>query len=92
MGVIYVLRGPDGKMYVGQTRRELHVRLREHWDRPHTEIGRALRRHGRWDPAAKTIRGFRVLAFPCADHRLGEREARLIAQLKTMAPAGYNRQ
>lgn len=92
MGVIYVLQSPDGKMYVGQTRRELHVRLREHWDRPHTPIGRAVRRHGRWDPAAKTIRGFRVLAFPCRDDRLVEREARLIARLQTRGPRGYNRQ
>lgn len=92
MGVIYVLQSPDGKMYVGQTRRELHVRLREHWDRPHTAIGAAVRKHGRWDPKTKTIQGFRVLAFPCRNDRLNERETRFIAQLKTLAPRGYNRQ
>lgn len=92
MGVIYVLQSPDGRMYVGQTRRELHVRLREHWNARGTAIGQAIRRYGRWDPKTKTILGFRVLAFPCPDHRLAERETRFIAQLKTLAPRGYNRQ
>lgn len=91
MGLIYVLQSPDGKMYVGQTRRELHVRLREHWNARGTAIGQAIRRYGRWDPASKTIVGFRVLAFPCRDDRLAEREARLIARLATLAPRGYNR-
>lgn len=92
MGLIYVLQGPDGRMYVGQTRRALHVRLREHWNAPHTLIGQAVRAHGRWDPATKTILGFRVLSFACPDHRLDERETRFIRQLRTLAPAGYNRQ
>lgn len=87
-----MLHSPEGKLYVGQTRRELHVRLREHCkpSAPDTPIHRAIRRHGRWDPVTKTIRGFGVQAFECSDHRLDALEARLIRRLRTLTPRGYN--
>lgn len=94
MGLIYVLQGPDGKRYVGQTCRPLHVRLREHWDaataqRP-TPLHRAIRRHGAWDPRHKTIKGFRVSWFACPDGGLNAAEAQCIRRLNAQAPRGYN--
>lgn len=94
MGWIYVITGPSGKRYVGQTRQAaLHRRLWKHCQPTSrcTLLRRAIRRHGgRYNAATKSIDNFRVAAWPVEDRHLNAMETRLIRELGTKAPTGYN--
>lgn len=97
MGWVYCLTDPRGRSYVGQTKRPLHIRLREHCYDANSAaadrcflIQRAVRRYGAWDPVRQRIGGFSLTSFYCDDARLNAEEARMIRRLGSMAPRGYN--
>ena len=92
MGWIYVLEFPNGKNYVGQTRREkVEDRWRGHKQRALTSekhcraLGAAIRKYG-WDNVQK-----RVLEAVADNAKLDERECAWIAQLQSnVRGLGYN--
>lgn len=79
---VYAIVFDNGKMYVGQAS-DIKKRWREHRNESAKNDGlvyRAMRRHSY---------EFRILCN-CAREHLDAIEIDLIAQLKTMSPAGYN--
>lgn len=83
MGFIYILTAPNGKSYVGQTKRSVDVRIKQHWRVGKcTAIHHALRKYG--------MDAFDVDWFQVPDDQLNTYEAMVVERLDTMAPRGYN--
>lgn len=86
MGYIYMLSFPNGKRYIGQTRRSVKQRLAQHKNnavssRKNPLLYNAWRKHGAPEPS---------LVEACPDDQLNERERAWIAHYGTVEPAGYN--
>lgn len=85
MGFIYLLRFPNGKGYVGQTRRTVEVRFCRHAHYARKGFKGILysgwRKHGA--PTLTSIGEYPV-------EELNLREAQFIALYATIAPSGYN--
>lgn len=96
LNVIYaVCNRVNGKRYVGQTKRGMHVRLSEHvsaMNKPRVKGKRsafhdALRKHG---VEAFDVEILEVLSDTATKTVLNEAEIRWIEKLGTQAPCGYN--
>ena len=59
---VYVLRNPDGKLYVGQTRNLLY-RVRQHNDPDHTLTRTTKRFRGPWEIVHSEVFGSRFAAL-----------------------------
>jgi group I intron endonuclease len=86
MGYIYMLRNKvNGKIYIGQTIRPIHKRLKEHetgtTDRCRA-IYNAIQKYG-WDNFEKDY-------YECPDEDLNFDEEILMREMGTLAPGGYN--
>jgi group I intron endonuclease len=85
MGYIYRLKNKiNGKIYIGQTTRSIHKRLREHQKESSgcVAIHSAIKFHG-WE-------NFEKEWYEVPDDDLNFYEEMLIALLGTLAPDGYN--
>lgn len=85
MGIVYCLTSPSNKKYIGQTTRSLAQRLIEHVERPDCVIiHNAILKYG--------LENFtkEVLYETNNDEELDEHEIRLISELSTLYPNGYN--
>lgn len=91
MGFIYLITGPDGKQYIGQTTRSVeerwynHVRaaLNNDEKRSSCYLAAAIHKHGKDSFAINTV-------LQCSDELLDYHETRLIDQCNTLRPNGYN--
>lgn len=87
-GIIYLaVCRVNGKAYVGKTRRDLHIRIREHVmdarNKAFTPFTRAVRKHG--------IVAFDIAVLEnCAVASIDERERFWISQIQCRKPHGYN--
>lgn len=85
----------NGKLYVGQTRQRFGIRLAEHRN---CALGTAEQSYSKRTAIARAMRKYGFDAFDfeiieiCEPDRLDEREAYWIAELGSLAPAGYNLQ
>jgi len=86
MGHIYMLKNKvNGKIYIGQTLRPIHKRLREHETGKNDRcrlIYRAIKKHG-WEKFEKDY-------YECPDEDLNFDEELLVREMDTLAPGGYN--
>lgn len=87
LGIIYlIINLINGKMYVGQTRQKLELRIGEHKRKGNKNslgIDGAIKKYG-WE-------NFKVeILEECPIEMLNEREIFWIAELKTKVPNGYN--
>ena len=89
-GIVYGIRSPSGKMYIGQTRQTLKKRWVQH-KKPSSlnpnkcwALARAIKKYG-----AKCMQVWAMEEDVPLD-QLGAREKALIAQHGTMVPNGYN--
>lgn len=92
MGIIYILTSPNGKRYVGQTRRTLKIRLDGHKSasaNPNKAgcrcLNAALRKHG-WENFTNEI------LWEGDDNLLDDKEIEYIVLYNTLVPHGYNLQ
>lgn len=90
MGYIYMLTSPNGKRYIGQTRRAFEQRISQHkCDASHADsercsvLHRAIKKYG-FDNFKKEI----MLIVP--DQCLDDMERRMIYAYCTVVPHGYN--
>ena len=84
MGVIYKITNLlNGKIYVGQTRQKLNVRLYRHKIDNRPGIDEAIQKYGWENFKAETVE-------ECPCEMLNEREIFWIKELNSMAPNGYN--
>lgn len=85
-GIIYCLRSPSEKEYIGQTGRELDTRLLEHETREECwAIHNAIKKYG--------IENFKVEVLyegPYDEEKLDEMEINFIKDRNTLSPNGYN--
>jgi group I intron endonuclease len=88
MGIIYIATNSiNGKQYVGQTHFDLKTRLSNHLIRTRAQndnvvFHKAIRKYG--------ISTFSFEEIMCDDNKLDEIEIRLIKELNTKVPNGYN--
>ena len=83
MGYIYILTAPNGKSYVGQTRRHPEKRLQEHAKFGGARvIHHAINKYG--------VDNFDVDWIEVPDDELDAYEVKIIAKLDSMVPNGYN--
>lgn len=85
---VYCATSPSGKQYVGQTKRSVEARWKEHLVDAHgldrcKALNGAIRKYGADAFVVKTI----AYALPWL---LDEMEARMIEELRTVVPQGYN--
>jgi group I intron endonuclease len=86
MGLIYCYKSPEGKEYIGQTKRSMIERDKDHikdCKRLQGAFYKALKKYGR-DKFELTI--LKV----CDDHELNKYEQMFIKERNTMHPNGYN--
>jgi group I intron endonuclease len=92
MGVIYQLKFPDGKVYIGSTTRKVEIRVKEHvcMSRHTDEVGCQL--------VSRAINKFGVDSFTVEiieevidREELRQKEKNLIESLNTLYPNGYNK-
>jgi len=84
MWCIYAITHREsGKQYIGQTRQLLTQRLKQHYGNKTSYIGKAIQKHGR-DAFDATI------LHKCNQDNADELETDCIAEMKTLAPDGYN--
>jgi group I intron endonuclease len=82
MGYIYALQNKiNNKIYIGQTTKSVEDRLRDHKIR-NSAIGNAIRKYG--------LENFDIRSIECAEEHLDFEEIKLIYQLNTLVPNGYN--
>ncbi|AGE49342.1 GIY-YIG catalytic domain-containing endonuclease [Acanthocystis turfacea Chlorella virus Br0604L] len=84
MGFIYFLTSPSGKMYIGQTTREIEQRFKDH-QKPSSScvlISRAIRKYG-WD-------AFKKHWYEVPNEDLNDHEEAMVEVLETLSLAGYN--
>jgi group I intron endonuclease len=85
MGILYLIRFKNGKGYVGQTVQKLSQRIKDHLRSSSgcKALKAALRKYGSdaWEVT--------ILAIVSEDE-LNAEECRLISELGTLAPSGYN--
>ena len=74
----------DGKIYIGQTIRPIHKRLKEHQKESSgcVAIYNAIKKHG-WDNFEKDY-------YECPDEDLNFDEDLLVREMGTLSPSGYN--
>jgi group I intron endonuclease len=86
-GIVYAVRSPSGKMYIGQTRQSLAARWQGHCKvgpaNKCMAIVRAIAKYGK-----DRMQVWVMERVPLA--KLGAREKALIAEHNTMTPNGYN--
>lgn len=84
MGIVYCLTSPNGKKYIGQTRRTLEKRIKEHCNRKEcTALYNALLKYG--------IDNFKVdILIICDEENLNYYEIKYIKEFNTLYPNGYN--
>lgn len=91
MGIIYRIRSPSGKIYIGQTKQRLSKRIQQHklaasqsGNSQHCRvIGRAIYKYGFNNMLIDILE-------ECKDEDLDERETILIKTHNSMSPYGYN--
>lgn len=85
MGVLYKLDFPNGKSYIGITKRTLQRRLREHFaSSSKSLVSTAIRKYGKERVSVSIL-------FECATYQsLRHLEMLIIRQLNTRSPNGYN--
>lgn len=85
MGVLYKLDFPNGKSYIGITKRTLKRRLREHFaSSSRSLVSTAIRKYGKEKVRTSIL-------FECSAHQtLRHLEMLTIRQLNTRSPNGYN--
>ncbi|AAC96973.1 hypothetical protein PBCV1_A651L [Paramecium bursaria Chlorella virus 1] len=84
MGFIYTLTSPSGKLYNGQTNRNIHERFDEH-QKPNSGcpvIAGAIKKYG-WE-------NFITDYYECPDEDLDKHERWMIRVTGSLAPTGYN--
>jgi group I intron endonuclease len=91
MGFIYILTSPSGKSYVGQTRKELSKRLRQHCKSNSrcSALVNAIKKYGGVYRDGE-IENFDLDFFEVPDDELDRYEVLCIECLETLAPGGYN--
>jgi group I intron endonuclease len=85
MGYIYMLENKiNGKIYIGQTTRPIHTRLKEHrkGKRNCSAIYNAIQKYG-WENFEKDY-------YECPDEDLDFDEELLVREMRTLSPNGYN--
>jgi group I intron endonuclease len=85
MGVIYCLTSPSGKMYIGQTKRPIEKRIREHSKMVTgcVALNNAIQSHG--------FQSFRIeILVQVNDEHLDMYESLFIERFNTICPNGYN--
>jgi group I intron endonuclease len=85
MGFIYCLRSPSGKCYIGQTRRPIQKRLREHKKQIPgcIALNNAISKYG--------FENFKIeILLEVNDSVLNEYEKKFIDSYNTIYPNGYN--
>jgi len=85
MGYIYCLTSPSGKRYIGQTRRDIQKRLREHSKllRGCVALNSAIQKYG--------FEKFQVeILLVVNDELLDEYEIKMIDSYQSLFPNGYN--
>jgi group I intron endonuclease len=86
MGLVYLIRNTvNGKCYVGQTRRDIHERWKEHIRKTQYVLGAAMAFYGK-DKFEFSV----ICEVPNDD--LNDREVKEIAERETLVPNGYNLQ
>ena len=85
MGFIYILRFPNGKVYIGQTRKDFRKRWQLHRVRANHSwaVARAIKKYG-WENVKKEV----VVELP--DNELDAFEVLLIDVYGSVRPGGYN--
>jgi len=92
MGIIYKLTSPDGKGYIGQTKKTFEQRMYSHKSSTSNlnkkdgcrYLNNAVRAAGGWDTFHKEI------IFECDNDKLNDYEKYFIAEFDTLCPNGYN--
>lgn len=83
MGFIYIAQAPNGKCYVGQTKRHPEQRLQEHAKYATCRvIHHAIKKYG--------LENFDIDWIEVPDDELDAYEVKVIAKLECMVPNGYN--
>lgn len=90
MGFIYLILGPDGKGYVGQTNQSIRYRWNQHVSGAFThkestkhKLGIAIREHG--------VSAFKLIeCWSCEEEELNEWEVFFVELFETFGPDGYN--
>jgi|UniRef100_A0A6C0DJ86 group I intron endonuclease len=84
MGVIYKLTSPSGKSYIGQTKRSIETRIKEHFKCPGYCIAleNAIKKYG-------NKMEYEIL-LETNDEQLNLYESRMIHVYNTVEPFGYN--
>ena len=86
MGFVYLIRNTvNGKCYVGQTRRDIQERWKEHIRKTQYVLGAAMAFYGK-DKFEFSV----ICEVPNDD--LNDREVKEIAERETLVPNGYNLQ
>lgn len=91
MGIIYLIRSPKMKGYVGQTTKSFEDRMKGHKSASSNldkkdgcrALNNAIRKHG-WDNMTKEV------LILCNDEMLDQYEVMFIKKFDTLAPNGYN--
>jgi len=81
--LIYELKFPSGKSYIGQTCRPLSVRMRAH-SIAQTAVGAAIRKYGQDNVLVEILESGLTL------EQANEKETAFIAGRNTLSPGGYN--
>lgn len=82
-GIIYIIINLiNGKQYVGQTTRDINVRISEHKRKKNYVLGKSIKKYG--------IENFKWISFSCPEEDLDWTEIFLIKELNTLVPNGYN--
>lgn len=84
IGYIYCLSSPSGKMYIGQTQRQVMERIEEHCNqKEYSMVSKAIQKYG--------IENFKITILKvCEVESLNDWEVRLIKEYGTLCPNGYN--
>ena len=85
MGYIYCITSPSSKQYIGQTKRKVTTRLREHKNKKSScyAISNAIKKYG-WEHMVVEI------LVECPNEELDKNEIECIELYRTLAPEGYN--
>jgi group I intron endonuclease len=86
MGYIYCITSPSSKQYIGQTKRNIKIRFREHSTRKSsncTLLKRAGKKYG-WEHMVIEI------LVECPNEELDKNEIECIKLYRTLVPEGYN--